>query len=510
MCCFCFSFSNIEWGDSDFRLLVFKFFFVIMPTTRQSVSEKPEQNVIVNEILYFLWNQHQVCSIAQIVNVCENHFDNKDVLCAKSTLFSLIDSDLLTVRFRECRTISKNIEDIVNIFNDEALIDSSNLPLFVAHDLSKLPSLKPFHVDSTHLISNMMKMQSDMNDMSELLLNLRKEISDLKAEREVVKELRAESVESQKVLQKIESCMKHLQSQNDRAMSYAHRVRSPASQPMQKLPTSSQQSALRAPAALHQAMQKPFTPSQQSDHDSSSTVHLTTQSSPASPQYSTQESSAALQTSVPSLTVASTMTRSPLHLSPSASCATVPVTVTAPVHESLATIAVQESASHPLSNGVNSGSNLLPHPVHSPVEEPMTLGNSKIIVRPKSSNSSMGNRWSDKRNKPMCRIGAKKTGGHLSMPLGRKMVSVFVSRLRPECSVDDLRSWLKGSLPNIVSIDRLPARYDSYASFKCICLIESRTMSHAIESALDPKIWPEGSLVRRYFEPKPQEDNSMH
>ena len=72
--------------------------------------------ILVNEILCFLWSQPQAVPLSQLYKVCDDFFDNKEVLIAKNKLISLLLSELNS-RPRQGQSVSKNFEDIVQIFN---------------------------------------------------------------------------------------------------------------------------------------------------------------------------------------------------------------------------------------------------------------------------------------------------------------------------------------------------------------------------------------------------------
>lgn len=77
-----------------------------------------------------------------------------------------------------------------------------------------------------------------------------------------------------------------------------------------------------------------------------------------------------------------------------------------------------------------------------------------------------------------------------------KLVSVFASKFSPDLEAETLRTYLKNKLGHDVSCDKIDTVNDRYASFKVTA--ECNT----VDVMYDPELWPDGTFVRRYYEPR--------
>ena len=72
---------------------------------------------------------------------------------------------------------------------------------------------------------------------------------------------------------------------------------------------------------------------------------------------------------------------------------------------------------------------------------------------------------------------------------------VFASRFSPDLDAASLQAYLQDKCNLKVQCERLMTRKDTYSSFKI-----SAECQHPRE-LLDPHLWPEGTYVRRFYEP---------
>jgi hypothetical protein len=82
-----------------------------------------------------------------------------------------------------------------------------------------------------------------------------------------------------------------------------------------------------------------------------------------------------------------------------------------------------------------------------------------------------------------------------------KHLSMFLSRLHSTCSEDDVLHFLSNSLSDKASdikCIKLKTKHDTYSSFKIDLLSQGNV------DIYDPELWPHGTLVRRFFQPKKQ------
>jgi len=89
-----------------------------------------------------------------------------------------------------------------------------------------------------------------------------------------------------------------------------------------------------------------------------------------------------------------------------------------------------------------------------------------------------------------------------------KPVSIFVSRLHPDtvcndivsCVTDTLKDTLNLSAPRIkITCEQLKTKFDSYASFYVIIIVEEVCKRDVIDLLMSSDGWPKGVLVRKFF-----------
>jgi hypothetical protein len=88
------------------------------------------------------------------------------------------------------------------------------------------------------------------------------------------------------------------------------------------------------------------------------------------------------------------------------------------------------------------------------------------------------------------------SSGHGDLKSRGRYVSLFISRLDPDCDSVELEKYIKGKFEIDLSCTKLDTRYDTYASFKAEGYCKNPAMFY------DANMWPESILVRRYFKPR--------
>ena len=99
-------------------------------------------------------------------------------------------------------------------------------------------------------------------------------------------------------------------------------------------------------------------------------------------------------------------------------------------------------------------------------------------------------------NRPKPVIGALKSNVISAVPKRGKVAHIFLSRMDPETSVEEIITHVKGAFDVTPKCEKLKTRYDTYSSFAIECIVEDPACT------LNPDKWPEGALIRRYFPPK--------
>ena len=127
-----------------------------------------KHGVVIDELLCFVVNKIDLLPPETIVQLCTSTYSDVEIESAKRRLFDMC-ADENTSR-RKCRKGPKkkeqNIEDIVKLMMEKG----SDVPVFVAHDLSKLPLVTFDSMDVSTLLNNIKKTQDEV-DMLKLCIN---------------------------------------------------------------------------------------------------------------------------------------------------------------------------------------------------------------------------------------------------------------------------------------------------------------------------------------------------
>ena len=137
------------------------------------------------------------------------------------------------------------------------------------------------------------------------------------------------------------------------------------------------------------------------------------------------------------------------------------------------------------------------------VRNAQTRGNperSNSSIRASSSNSSHENRTTTAQQnrrqttgtRPLPTTGTKSGITLRSVPQIRK-TSVFVSRLSPEVTSEDLKNFVNRIIDDDCTIEKLPTKFETYASFSVTCDFRHK------EKILDPGEWEEGLIIRNFY-----------
>ena len=76
---------------------------------------------------------------------------------------------------------------------------------------------------------------------------------------------------------------------------------------------------------------------------------------------------------------------------------------------------------------------------------------------------------------------------------------IFVSRLSSTTTEDNLKKFLSEKNLDVMNVEKLPTKYDTYASFHVNVNIGNQTANEI----LNPSFWPNRVLVRKYYATKP-------
>lgn len=129
---------------------------------------------------------------------------------------------------------------------------------------------------------------------------------------------------------------------------------------------------------------------------------------------------------------------------------------------------------------------------HTQREGEGSAGDGHITVSPNDETWTKVRQGSRKR-KGTAIVGELQMSG-IGLKVAPKVVHLHVTRLHPETTCDDIIRYLGKEFPE-VGCEMLKSRFpDHYASFKVTINSDNK------ERGLDPKLWPEGTLVRMFFQ----------
>lgn len=125
-------------------------------------------NIVVNEVLAFVYNKIGIMDEETLIRVCETGFSAEDICDAKKLLFEAVPLEKIKMRKKNDKS-RKNIQDIICLLKHADAANPDMLPMFVARELHKLPPITFDHLDATRLLRDILKLQDSMlllqNDM---------------------------------------------------------------------------------------------------------------------------------------------------------------------------------------------------------------------------------------------------------------------------------------------------------------------------------------------------------
>ena len=119
-------------------------------------------------------------------------------------------------------------------------------------------------------------------------------------------------------------------------------------------------------------------------------------------------------------------------------------------------------------------------------------------------------------NKPARKIvvGASTANQHVKSVMTSRSVDVFVSRLHPQTSPNELVDCVKTMQGDInvldISCHKLQSKYETlYSSYHVNILVDAAHMKPAIDTFMAPDSWPVGVFVKRFFKAKPKDGSQQ-
>lgn len=174
-------------------------------------EKQQEKCVIVNELLCYIWNHHQTMRIDELCKVGAAHFTHEAIINAKELLFSFCEG----IRMSRRRNDEENIADMIKLMNSSAFLDNRDLPVFAAMDLSKLPSIQPFHVDTLQMVNTIKSHQGDILQNNDLLKAVCEELMSIRKSLAEVSSIREQLVSTQSELKSTVSELREMREKVD-------------------------------------------------------------------------------------------------------------------------------------------------------------------------------------------------------------------------------------------------------------------------------------------------------
>ena len=131
--------------------------------TTTSTPKPLIRNMIRNELLCYVFNKMDLVVHDSLVKVCTDFYDTKAIETAKRVLYScdaVIDCGVRHQRRQGPSKDKANMEDILLAFHR-----CSDLPEFVASDLSRMPPLSMHNIDFAHLLHEFQGMRAEMTKL---------------------------------------------------------------------------------------------------------------------------------------------------------------------------------------------------------------------------------------------------------------------------------------------------------------------------------------------------------
>jgi hypothetical protein len=133
-------------------------------TIASQVVKCNQCNIVINEVLCFVQNKHEIMDTDSLIRICVTAFTKEDIDRAKSLLFLAVPTDLRNIVRKMSGKMQRDMEDIINVFKRT---DPEKIPMFVAHNLNKLPPITFDHVDVTRLLRDLLVLRSEVDNIKE-------------------------------------------------------------------------------------------------------------------------------------------------------------------------------------------------------------------------------------------------------------------------------------------------------------------------------------------------------
>ncbi|CAG4949030.1 unnamed protein product [Colias eurytheme] len=132
-----------------------------MSLTSVNNGSELENKLVINELLTFVQNKHEVMDSESLARICATAFTKEDIEIAKAILFKCTDKRNIKRKNKDGKN-DKDLYDMIEIFK---IAEPEKLPTFVARNLNKLPPITFDHVDVSRLLKDILIIQNDIKNI---------------------------------------------------------------------------------------------------------------------------------------------------------------------------------------------------------------------------------------------------------------------------------------------------------------------------------------------------------
>ncbi|XP_045502927.1 uncharacterized protein LOC123699922 [Colias croceus] len=132
-----------------------------MSLTSVNNGSELENKLVINELLTFVQNKHEVMDSESLARICATAFTKEDIEIAKAILFKCTDKRNIKRKNKDGKN-DKDLYDMIEIFKT---VEPEKLPIFVARNLNKLPPITFDHVDVSRLLKDILIIQNDIKNI---------------------------------------------------------------------------------------------------------------------------------------------------------------------------------------------------------------------------------------------------------------------------------------------------------------------------------------------------------
>ena len=424
--------------------------FVDLPAEGDSLSRDCDTDhdiVTVNELLCFVTNKIDVMTQDVLVKICADFYDGTSIVTAKKLLYEQIQAlnlDITLPRFAKRKGPNRNKSDILDIIRLCHEVGSS-VPVFVARDLSSLPTVSANCFDMALLMRDIEAMKLQLlvlADMATVSRQIVAAVETIKKDRPVV-DATHQPVDGPCIVPNVDKNDALLHDNVDDEVGI---IAADGSNPAVSSPTFGR-------ADVEVCVRSEVDPPTDAEDATASTI-ADVRDPPAAPRPRQKDGS--------SKTLAQVVASSP-----------------PPIDSRGFQHVTRQRRKNRLSyNGTNG--------IASPINGNGIASSNNAHPRVSKSHYSQTHVIGSGRQDATCAIQAAQRHGRQSVTGG-----LFVSRVAANTSASSLRRYIKDCCGVNAKCYAIKTKFDSYSSFRVLA-------DAHLEKLLEPSIWPAGVLIRDF------------